>query len=78
MLTIKIATSLSMTRYLQLCESGKTRKLKNAGDAQWGALMYSARVPSRAIAGALLEPSTLLEEVPERSPRWGATWSALG
>ena len=46
MLTIKIATSLSMIRYLQLCESGKTRKLKNAGDAQWGALMYSARVPS--------------------------------
>eukprot|EP01047_Picozoa_sp_COSAG01_P059534 COSAG01_NODE_7161_length_3323_cov_23.332403_2_plen_89_part_00 len=24
----------------------KTRKLKHAGDAQWGALMYSARVPS--------------------------------
>ena len=34
MLTIKNATSLPMTRHLQLCESGMTRKLKHAGDAQ--------------------------------------------
>jgi hypothetical protein len=32
-----------MIRHLQLCESGKTRKLKNAGDAQWDALMCTAR-----------------------------------
>eukprot|EP01047_Picozoa_sp_COSAG01_P036758 COSAG01_NODE_2883_length_6913_cov_14.005429_8_plen_76_part_00 len=41
-LQLQIATSLSMMRHLQLCESGKTRKLKkNAGDAQWGVLMWA-------------------------------------
>ena len=38
----RIAISIQMAiLHPQPCETGKTRKLKNAGDARWDTLMYS-------------------------------------